>query len=90
MAAMRTMAIGDVRPHEQLNEQDQPSSLTMAQPPSQNEERAPQDNAIDQGELMNKKIRRKTRYHRHLQHQYMPPYKGIIRWTKYYVRSAME
>jgi hypothetical protein len=33
-AAMRTMAIGDVRPHE-LQEQDQPSSLTMVHPPTQ-------------------------------------------------------
>jgi hypothetical protein len=30
-ATMRTMAIGDVRPHEQ-QEQDQPSSSTLVQP----------------------------------------------------------
>jgi hypothetical protein len=33
-AAIRTMAIGDVRPQEQ-NEQDQPSSSTMVHPPTQ-------------------------------------------------------
>jgi hypothetical protein len=32
-AAMRTMAIGDVRPQE-LQEQDQPSSLTLVHPPN--------------------------------------------------------
>jgi hypothetical protein len=34
---IRTMVIGDVRPHEQ-QEQDQPSSSTMVQPPTQDEE----------------------------------------------------
>jgi hypothetical protein len=36
-ATIRTMAIGDVRPQEQ-QEQDQPSSSTMMQPPTQVEE----------------------------------------------------
>jgi hypothetical protein len=40
-AAIRTMAIGDVRPQEQ-QEQDQPSSSTMVHPPNQEE-------ACDQG-----------------------------------------
>jgi hypothetical protein len=35
--AMRTMAIGDVRPQEQ-QVQDQPSSSTFVQPPTQDEE----------------------------------------------------
>jgi hypothetical protein len=35
--AMRTMAIGDVRPQEQ-QEHDQPSFSTMVQPPTQDEE----------------------------------------------------
>ena len=35
-AAMRTMAIDDVRPLE-LQEQDQPSSSTMVQPPTERE-----------------------------------------------------
>jgi hypothetical protein len=45
---VRTMAIGDVWPHEP-HEQDQPSSSTMAQPPTQDEEHVPQDDDIDQG-----------------------------------------
>jgi hypothetical protein len=48
-AAMRTMAIGDVRPQEQ-KEQDQPSSFTMVHPPTQDGEQAPQEEAQDQGE----------------------------------------
>jgi hypothetical protein len=45
-AAMRTMAIGDVRPQEQ-QEQDQPSSSTLVHPPTQ--EQVPQDEGMDQG-----------------------------------------
>jgi hypothetical protein len=41
-SAMRTMAIGDVRPQE-LQEQDQPSSSTMVHPPTQDNERVPQE-----------------------------------------------
>jgi hypothetical protein len=41
---MRTMAIGDVRPQEQ-DEQDQPSSSTKVQPPTQDDEQE----ACDQG-----------------------------------------
>jgi hypothetical protein len=40
MAAMRTMAIGDMRPQES-QVQDQPSSSTMVQPPTQDEEQVP-------------------------------------------------
>jgi hypothetical protein len=47
-AAMRTMAIGDVRPHE-LQEQDQPSSSTMVHPPTQDDEQIPQEEGQDQG-----------------------------------------
>ena len=43
-AAMRTMAIGDVRPQEQ-QEQDQPSSSTTVHPPTQDDEQE----ACDQG-----------------------------------------
>jgi hypothetical protein len=46
--AIRTMAIGDVRPQEQL-EQDQPSSSTKVHPPSQDDEQVPQVEAHDQG-----------------------------------------
>jgi hypothetical protein len=48
MAAMRTMATGDVRLQEQ-QEQDQPSSSTLVHPPTQDEEQIPQDEGLDQG-----------------------------------------
>jgi hypothetical protein len=48
MAAIRTMAIGDVRPQEQ-QEQDQPSSSTMVHPPAQDDGQVPQEEARDQG-----------------------------------------
>jgi hypothetical protein len=41
------MAIGDVRPQEQ-RVQDQPSSSTMVQPPTQDKEQVPQDDGMDQ------------------------------------------
>jgi hypothetical protein len=47
-AAMRTMAIGDVRPQEQ-QEQDQPSSSIMVHPPTQDGEQVPQEERQDQG-----------------------------------------
>jgi hypothetical protein len=47
-AAMRTMAIGDVRPQEP-QEQDQPSSSTLVHPPTQDEEQAPQEEWLDHG-----------------------------------------
>jgi hypothetical protein len=47
-AAIRTMAIGDVRPQEQ-QEQDQPSSSTMVHSPTQDDGQVPQEEACDQG-----------------------------------------
>ena len=47
-AAIRTMAIGDVRPQEQ-EEQDQPYSSTMVNPPTQDDEHVHQQEACDQG-----------------------------------------
>jgi hypothetical protein len=47
-AAMRTMAISDVRPQEQ-QEQDQPSSSTVVHPPTQDDEQVPQEGGHDQG-----------------------------------------
>jgi hypothetical protein len=47
-AAIRTMAIGDVRPQEQ-QEQDQPSSSTMVHPPTQDGEQVPQEEGQDEG-----------------------------------------
>jgi hypothetical protein len=46
--AIRTMAIGDVRPQEQ-KEQDQPSSSTMVHPSTQDDEQVHQEEACDQG-----------------------------------------
>jgi hypothetical protein len=47
-AAMRTMAIGDVRPQE-LQEQDQPSSSTLVNPPTQDDGQVPQEEEREQG-----------------------------------------
>jgi hypothetical protein len=47
-AAIRTMAIGDVRPQEQ-QEQDQPSSSMMVHPPTQDDEQVHQEETCDQG-----------------------------------------
>jgi hypothetical protein len=47
-AAMRTMAIGDVRPQE-LHEQDQPSSSTLVHPLTQDDGQVPQGEERDQG-----------------------------------------
>jgi hypothetical protein len=46
--AIRTMAIGDVRPLEH-QEQDQPSSSIMVHPPTQDDEQVHQEKACDQG-----------------------------------------
>jgi hypothetical protein len=42
------MVIGNVQPQEQ-QVQDQPSSSTMVQPPTQDEEHVPHDDGMDQG-----------------------------------------
>jgi hypothetical protein len=47
-ATIRTMAIGDVQPLEP-QEQDQPSSSTLVQPPTQDDEQVPQEERQDQG-----------------------------------------
>jgi hypothetical protein len=47
-AEMRKMAIGDVRPQEQ-QEQDQPFSSKLVHPPTQDEEHVPQNEGLDQG-----------------------------------------
>jgi hypothetical protein len=47
-AVIRIMAIGDVRPQEQ-KEQDQPSSSTMVHSPTQDDEHVHQEEACDQG-----------------------------------------
>jgi hypothetical protein len=52
--AIKTMAIGDVRPQEQ---QDQPSSSTMVQPPTQDEEQVPQKEGMTQGGALEEKYK---------------------------------
>ena len=47
-AAIRTMAIGEVRPQEQ-DERDQPSSSTTVHPPTQDDEQVHQKETCDQG-----------------------------------------
>jgi hypothetical protein len=55
------MAIGDVRPQEQ-QEQDQPSSSTMVHPPTQDDGQVPQEEACDQGEHKKNKLWRKKHH----------------------------
>jgi hypothetical protein len=55
MAAMRTMAIGDVRPQE-LHEKDQPSSSTMVYPLTQDDVQVPQEEGQDQGGVQEEQI----------------------------------
>jgi hypothetical protein len=87
--AISTMVIGDVPPQEQ-RVQDQPSSSTMVQPPTQDEEQVHQDNGKDQGEHKNKKEWRRKKYDRHLQPKSAPTFKGIIQWIKFLVTLARE
>jgi hypothetical protein len=54
-AAMRTMAIGDVRPQEQ-QEQDQPSSSMLVHPPTQDDGQAPQEEERDQGTAQGEQV----------------------------------
>jgi hypothetical protein len=60
-AAMRTMAIGDVRPQVQ-QEQDQPSSSTQVHPPTQDDGQVPQEEECDQGEHKKNKLWRKKHH----------------------------
>jgi transposase InsO family protein len=87
-AAMRTTAIGDVRPQEQ-QEQDQPSSSTLVHSPTQDEEQVPQDEGLDQGEHMENRIRRKKHNKLH-QLKSGRQFKGIIQWIRFWVISATE
>jgi hypothetical protein len=82
-AAIRTMAIGDVRPQEQ-QEQDQPSSSTMVHPPTQDDEQVPQEEARDQGGHKKNKLWRK-KHHWPLQLKSERRFKGITPLTRYWV-----
>jgi hypothetical protein len=75
-AAIRTMAIGDVRPHEQ-QERDQPSSSMMVHPPTQDDGQVHQEEACDQGEHKKNNLWRK-KHHRPLQLKSERRFKEII------------
>jgi hypothetical protein len=77
------MAIGDLRPQEQ-KEQDQPSSLTMVHPPTQEDEQVHQEEACDQGEHKKTKLWRK-KHHGPLQLKSEQRFKGIIPSTRFWV-----
>jgi hypothetical protein len=85
---IRTMAIGDVRPQEQ-QEQDQPSSSTLVHPPTQDEDRYLKMKGWIKGEHMKNMIRRK-KHHKFLQLKSRRQFKGIIQWIKFCVISARE
>jgi hypothetical protein len=73
---MRTMAIGDVQPQEQV--QYEPSSSMMVQLSIQDEEQVPQDGGMDQGGAQEQEGRGRKKYHMHLQLKSAPTHKGII------------
>jgi hypothetical protein len=87
-AAIRTMAIGDVRPQE-LEEQDQRSSSTMVHSPTQDDEQVHQEEAYDQGEHRMSKLKR-NKHLRPLQPKFERRFKGIILSTKFWVTLARE
>jgi hypothetical protein len=88
MVAMQTMAIGDVRPHE-LQEQDQPSSSTMVQPPTQDDEQVPQEEGQDQGGHRKIRLWRK-KHNGPLQLKFERRSKEITQWIRFCVTSARE
>jgi hypothetical protein len=85
---IRTMAIGDVRPQE-LKEQDQPSSSTMVQTPTQDDEQVHQEEACNQGEHKMIMLWRK-KHLKPLQPKFERRFKGIIPSTRYWVILARE
>jgi hypothetical protein len=87
-AAMRTMAIGDVRPQE-LQKQDQPSSSTLVHPPTQDDGQVPQEEEHDQGEHRKNMLWRK-KHHGSLQLKSERQSKDITPSTRFWVTSARE
>jgi hypothetical protein len=81
--AIHTMAIGEVRSQEQ-KEQDQPSSSTMVQPPTQEDEQVHQEEACDQGEHKMIMLWRK-KHNMPLQLKFERQFKGINSSTRYWV-----
>jgi hypothetical protein len=82
-ATIRTMAIGDVRPQEQ-KEQDQPSSSTMVHPQLKMMNRFIKKRRVIKGEHKMIKLWRK-KYHRPLQLKSERQFKGIIPSTRFWV-----
>jgi hypothetical protein len=87
-AIMQTMAIGDVRPQEQ-QEQDQSSSSTMVHPQLKMRNRYLNMKAWIKGEHMENMIRRKKHY-KLLQLMSERQFKEIIQWIRFWVISARE
>jgi transposase InsO family protein len=85
---IQTMATGDVRPQE-IQEQDQPSSLTMVHPPSQDDVQVPQDEGQDQGEHTKNRLWRK-KHHGPLQLKSERRSKDITPSIRFCVTSARE
>jgi hypothetical protein len=86
--AIRTMAIGDVRPQEH-QEQDQPSSSTMVQSLTQDDEQVHQEEACDKGEHKTIMLWRK-KHLKPLHLKFERRFKGIIPLTRYWVIVARE
>jgi hypothetical protein len=86
--AMRTMAIGDVRPQEP-QEQDKPSSSTLVHPPTQDDGQVPQEEECDQGGHKKNRSWRK-KHHRPLQLKSERRSKNITPSTRFWVTSARE
>jgi hypothetical protein len=80
-AAMRTMAIGDVRPQEP-QEQDQPSSSTLVHPQLKMRNRYLKMKGYIKGEHMKNRIRR-NKLHKFLQLKSGQRSKEIIQWIKF-------
>jgi hypothetical protein len=82
-AAIRTMAIGDVRPQEQ-QEQDQPSSSTMVHPQLKMMNRFIKKRRVIKGEHKKNQIWRK-KHHRPLQLKFERQFKGITPSIRFWV-----
>ena len=87
-AAIRTMAIGDVRPQEQ-KEQDQPSSSTMMHPQLKMMNRFIKKRRVIKGEHKIIMLWRK-KHNMPLQLKFERRFKGIISSIKFWVTLARE
>jgi hypothetical protein len=87
-AAMRTMAIGDVRPQE-LQEQDQPSSSMLVIPRLNMMDRYLKKRSMVKGEHKKNRLWRK-KHHGSLQLKSERRSKEITQWIKFWVISTRE